>query len=258
MRHERAELLWIKDGYGHARQAGVGADTSKRQSPLAEEPCAPPSGRDMSARLGILLSGAGTTYHHLACSQASGSIPASIGCVISSNAQAGGLAIAKQFGHPHAVASNSDAVTQLLLNYHITHIAMCGWLRFWDPPAPWQQRTVNIHPSLLPAFGGQGMYGMHVHRAVIAAGVRISGCTAHLVSGHYDSGAIIAQRAVPVFASDDAAQLSQRVQSAERWLYPQVVAALVQDAIHIDHHGRPTVAGHPAWQQGEISDGHLE
>ena len=60
---------------------------------------------------------------------------------------------------------------------------MCGWLRYYDPPARWQGRTLNIHPSLLPAYGGRGMYGMRVHQAVIAAGERESGCTVHQVSG---------------------------------------------------------------------------
>jgi phosphoribosylglycinamide formyltransferase-1 len=185
----------------------------------------------MSARLGILLSGSGTTYANLARQIADGLIPAEIALVVSSRPGVKGLDLAAAHGHPACVAAEPEAVTAALRQAGATHVAMCGWMRFWDPPADWQDRTVNVHPSLLPAFGGRGMYGRRVHTAVLAAGCKVAGCTVHLVSGEYDSGPILAQQTVPVLPEDDVAALEARVQAAERALYPRVVAALVSGGI---------------------------
>lgn len=184
----------------------------------------------MPARLGILLSGSGTTYVNLVEAIRRGELPAEIAVVISSKADAGGVARARAFGHPVVVASAPEAVTAALRAHRAGWVAMCGWLRFYDPPAELRGRVLNIHPSLLPAFGGRGMYGIHVHRAVLAAGVAESGCTVHLVTGDYDSGPHLAQARVPVLAGDTPESLQTRVQAAERALYPQALAQ------HILHH----------------------
>ncbi len=200
----------------------------------------------MSARLGILLSGSGTTYANLARQIAAGLIAAEVAVVVSSRPGVGGLELAAANGHPSCVADSAEAVTAALRAAAVEHVAMCGWMRFWDPPADWQGRTVNVHPSLLPAFGGRGMYGRRVHTAVLAAGCKVSGCTVHLVSGDYDSGAILAQQTVPVRPDDDVLALEARVQAAERELYPRVVAALVSGGI-VERDGRYHV---PALQPG--------
>jgi phosphoribosylglycinamide formyltransferase-1 len=179
------------------------------------------------ARLGILLSGNGSTYENLARAVASGAIGAEIVVVVSSKAEAGGVVKARANGHQAVVASEQDAVTAALRAARVDWIAMCGWMRFWDPPRDYAERTLNIHPSLLPAFGGKGMYGLRVHQAVLAHGCKITGCTAHLVTGDYDSGPIVAQSAVAVREDDSAESLRERVQAAERELYPRVVAAAV-------------------------------
>ncbi len=181
----------------------------------------------MTARLGILLSGSGTTYRNLAEAIVAGSLLAEIGVVISSRPDAGGIDHARRLDHPHAVAASGDEVTATLRAHGCGWVAMCGYLRFWDPPAEFVGRTLNIHPSLLPAFGGRGMYGSKVHRAVLAAGSRYSGCTVHLVGGDYDSGPILAQQVVEVRADDNVETLQQRVQAAERELYPRAVAAVL-------------------------------
>ena len=181
----------------------------------------------MTARLGILLSGSGTTYAAIAEACAAGRIPAEIAVVIASKPGLGGIARAQANGHPLVVASAPDAVTAALIDHGATWVAMCGWLKSWDPPAAFAGRTTNIHPSLLPAFGGKGMYGHHVHDAVLARGCAISGCTVHLVAGGYDSGPILAQQAVPVLPDDTSARLQARVQATERSLYPQVLADLI-------------------------------
>jgi phosphoribosylglycinamide formyltransferase-1 len=176
------------------------------------------------ARLGILLSGSGTTYANLADHCADGRLAAEIAVVIGSRPGLGGLTKAEARGHATVVAHEPGAVTAALVAAGAEWVVMCGWLKYWDPPAPFRGRTLNIHPALLPAFGGQGMYGHHVHAAVLAHGCKISGCTVHLVAGGYDSGPILAQAAVPVLPSDDAAALGARVQAAERRLYPRVLA----------------------------------
>jgi phosphoribosylglycinamide formyltransferase-1 len=182
--------------------------------------------------LGVLLSGSGSTYENLA----QAGFPVAV--VVASRTDCGGVERARRLGHPLVVASDPEAVTAALLAHGADWVAMCGWLKYYDPPAAFAGRVVNIHPSLLPAFGGQGMYGMRVHRAVIAHGCRVSGCTAHLVAGGYDTGPILAQQAVPVEPADTAEVLAARVQAAERDLYPRVLAALLADRWVETPHGR--------------------
>ena len=181
----------------------------------------------MPARLGILLSGGGTTYLNLADAIVAGTLAAEIAVVVSSRADAAGLEHARRLGHAHVVAATSDEVTAALRAHRVSAVAMCGYLRYWDPPGEFAGRTLNVHPSLLPAFGGRGMYGIKVHRAVLAAGCRVTGCTVHLVGGEYDSGPILAQRVVEVRVADTAESLQERVQVEERALYPQALAAVI-------------------------------
>lgn len=189
-------------------------------------------------RLGILLSGSGTTYENLAEACADGRLAADIAVVIASKPGLGGAARAERRGHPVVVAAEPAAVTAALLAHGAEWVAMCGWLKYWDPPTPFAGRTLNIHPSLLPAFGGRGMFGHHVHAAVLAHGCTLSGCTVHLVGGGYDSGPIIAQKAVPVQDDDTPASLAARVQAAERVLYPQALAALLAGRVRRQADGR--------------------
>ena len=145
----------------------------------------------MTAKLGILLSGGGSTYDNLATAIDDGRIPAEIVCVISSKAAVKGLDIAANRGHQHHVLRQADEISACLQDAGAEWVAMCGFMRFYDPPEVYKGRVLNVHPSLLPAFGGKGMYGHHVHEAVLAAGARISGCTVHVVDGAYDSGPIL-------------------------------------------------------------------
>ena len=192
----------------------------------------------MRARLGILLGGSGSTYANLAACCAAGTLPAEIAVVIGHKPGLGGLAKAQAHGHPAVVAADAAAVTAALSAHAAQWVAMCGWIRYWDPPPPFAGRTVNVHPSLLPSFGGQGMYGAKVHAAVLAHGCRISGCTVHLVQGGYDTGPILAQAAVPVAVDDTPETLAARVQAAERELYPRALAALLAGCWHDTPHGR--------------------
>ena len=184
----------------------------------------------MPKRVGILLSGSGSTYANVVEHIAQGSLSAEIAVVISSRPGVQGLERAQRYGHPQVIAKSSAEVTAALLAHQVDWVVMCGWLLFWDPPSPFIGRTINIHPSLLPRFGGKGMYGLHVHRAVIAAQEKKSGCTVHQVSGAFDSGRIIAQAEVPVLPDDTPELLQARVQVTERELYPRVLQQLISSS----------------------------
>ena len=191
----------------------------------------------MSARLAILLSGGGSTYANLVAAIADGRLRADIAVVISSRRQVQGVQRARDNDHPVFVTRDDAEIAALLASHDASHVAMCGWTRYWDPPPRWRGKVVNIHPSLLPSFGGRGFYGHHVHAAVLAQGCKLSGCTAHLVQGAYDSGPILVQEAVPVCPDDDVDSLAARVQAVERAIYPGVVQALITDRIR-EHDGR--------------------
>jgi phosphoribosylglycinamide formyltransferase-1 len=102
-------------------------------------------------------------------------------------------------------------------------IVFAGFLSPYLPAPQYRGRVLNIHPALLPQFGGQGMYGERVHQAVLASGAQVSGATVHLVDDEYDRGSILAQRVVPVLPDDSPATLAARVQQVERELYPEVI-----------------------------------
>lgn len=129
---------------------------------------------------------------------------------------------------PTLVSKDWDTIQQALAEHEIALIVLAGFLAI-IPQAfceRWQQRIINIHPSLLPKFGGKGMYGIHVHEAVVAAGEKESGCTVHYVSATVDGGEIIAQATVPVLADDSPTTLAARVQQAEKQLLPRVIREL--------------------------------
>jgi phosphoribosylglycinamide formyltransferase 1 len=201
------------------------------------------------ARLAILASGGGSNLQaildHLRSLGAAS--PAEVVLVISDRAAAGALDRARAAGIAavHLPASASHTLAALLEAQDITHIALAGYLRLVPAEVitAFAGRIVNIHPALLPAFGGPGMYGRHVHEAVLASGARVSGATAHFVDTRYDEGAIIAQSPVPVHADDTPATLAARVLAAEHQLYPRVVAALCAGTLSLGSDG--TVRGAP-------------
>jgi len=108
-------------------------------------------------------------------------------------------------------------------------ICLCGWLKKLTVPPRWAGRILNIHPGLLPRYGGPGMYGMHVHRAVLGAGEGESGATVHLVDGEYDHGRVLDQLRVPVLRGDTPEELQKRVYAAEMELYPRALAAYLSE-----------------------------
>ncbi len=152
---------------------GDGADkgvVGKRAASVVSRRATPYEATPMATRLGILISGGGSTYANLARAIADGELPAEIAVVVASRPDAAGCGLARGFGHPLVIAADPEVVTAALVAHRVAWVAMCGWLKYWDPPPPFAGRTVNVHPSLLPAFGGPGLYGDRVHAAVLAAG----------------------------------------------------------------------------------------
>ncbi len=191
-------------------------------------------------KVGVLISGRGSNMAALIRAAKAADYPAEIACVVSNKADAPGLAIAAAAGVPTVAISHRDhpdreafdrAVSAELERHGVGFVVLAGFMRIFSPwfPAHWAGRLINIHPSLLPAFKG-----MHVHRQALDAGVRLSGCTAHLVTPDLDSGPIIAQAAVPVLADDTEETLSARILRQEHRLYPLVVRWFAEGRIAVD------------------------
>jgi phosphoribosylglycinamide formyltransferase-1 len=123
------------------------------------------------------------------------------------------------------VAAFSQTIFRLCDGVRADLVLLAGWLQLLRIPAMYEGRVMNIHPALLPKFGGKGMWGHHVHEAVLAAGERESGCTVHLVNNEYDAGPVVLQRACPVLPGDTPDTLAARVFEEEKLAYPDAVRA---------------------------------
>jgi formyltetrahydrofolate-dependent phosphoribosylglycinamide formyltransferase len=185
-------------------------------------------------RLAVLISGSGRTLDNLLAWIAAGRLAASVETVVSSRADVRGVRIAERAGIPvavlpragRAVEAWSDEIFAACRAARADLVVMAGFLHLVRIPADFAGRVVNIHPSLLPAFGGQGFHGMHVHRAVIERGCTVSGCTVHLVDDEYDHGRILLQKAVPVLPDDTPESLAARVFAAECHALPEAIARI--------------------------------
>lgn len=194
-------------------------------------------------RLAVLISGGGTTMQNLAELIEAGRLNAKISVVISSREEAGGLERASRLKLPSFVVPRpgydtaeafSDDVFGLVRDTGADLVCMAGFLSLLTIPDDYAHNVINIHPALLPAFGGQGMYGRHVHKAVLAAGCKLSGCTVHFADPEYDRGPIIVQRACPVEEDDTPDTLAARVIEQERIAYPEAVRLLAAGRVAIE------------------------
>jgi phosphoribosylglycinamide formyltransferase 1 len=187
------------------------------------------------ARIGVLLSGRGSNFVALAEALARDEAPAEIVCVAANVAEAPGIARARALGIPTAVLPHRDfasrqeheqEIEDALRAAGVEWICLAGYMRRLSPEfvAAWPQRILNIHPSLLPAFPG-----LHPQRQALAAGVRVSGCTVHLVDSGLDSGPIVVQRSVPVEDGDDEETLAARILSEEHRAYAQALRRLLTE-----------------------------
>jgi formyltetrahydrofolate-dependent phosphoribosylglycinamide formyltransferase len=183
----------------------------------------------MTMRVGVAISGRGSNLEALLRSLGP-EAPAAVVLVLSDRRDAAGLGLAKGWSIPSKVLTNpADAETWLaaLRRYRVELLVLAGYLKLVPTRVinEYRGRILNIHPALLPAFGGKGMFGHRVHEAVLASGAQESGATVHLVDEIYDHGAVLAQARVPVLPGDTADRLAHRVLEVEHRLLPAVVLA---------------------------------
>ena len=195
-------------------------------------------------QLGVLISGGGRTLVNLLEGIRRGELDAEISVVISSLSKVRGVQRARDAGLTVEIIRKKDhpdldqfsrRIVETLEAHNVQLALQAGWMCLWRMPDRWMGRVMNIHPGLLPKFGGKGFYGHHVHEAVLAAGETESGCTVHFANNEYDAGPIILQRKVPVLPDDTPDVLADRVFEQECIAYPE--------AIRLFAEGRLTMKG---------------
>lgn len=194
-------------------------------------------------RLAVLASGGGTTLQNLLDQIAAGQLDAQVKLVIASRpgikaieraASAKIMNFVVERKQSTDVAEFSRQVFQLCDDAGVDLVCLAGWMSMLALPASYHGRVINIHPALLPAFGGKGMYGHHVHEAVLAHGCKVSGCTVHFVDEKYDNGPIIIQRTCPVLDDDTPDVLAARVFEQEKLAYPEAIRLFQQGRLNVD------------------------
>jgi phosphoribosylglycinamide formyltransferase-1 len=190
--------------------------------------------------IAVFGSGAGSNFMAILTAIQQGNLPAArVSLVLSNNSGAGILGIARANALPAIHLSRkqfpdersfADTVISTLRDHGANFIALAGYMKHVPPEvvAAYRNRIVNIHPALLPRFGGAGMYGMRVHEAVLASGATISGATVHYVDEEYDSGPVVLQQTVPVLPGDTPGSLAARVLAAEHQLYPAAIGRIAR------------------------------
>lgn len=193
----------------------------------------------------VLASHEGTTLQAVLDACAEGRIPARVAAVLSNNSAAGALRRARLAGVPAlhlsegtagGPAALDEAILGTLQAHAVDVVLLLGYMKRLGPQtlAGYAGRVLNTHPALLPKFGGRGMFGLNVHRAVVAAGETVSGASIHLVDGEYDTGKVIAQVSVPVEGTDSAETLGARVQAAERAMLVEVLTDIASGRRRLD------------------------
>lgn len=191
----------------------------------------------------VLISGGGTTLHNLLQKKESGELDVDFNLVISSSPAAEGLTYANEAEIPVRTIRREacrtpeefrDEIFEPCRKAAVDYVLMGGFLKHVLIPSDFTNRVLNIHPALIPAFCGKGYYGLRVHRAVIAYGAKVSGCTVHFVDDQYDHGPILLQRVVPVEENDTPETLARRVFSAECEAYPEAIRLLASGDVRVE------------------------
>ncbi|MCH8963573.1 MAG: phosphoribosylglycinamide formyltransferase [Planctomycetes bacterium] len=192
--------------------------------------------------IAVLISGGGTTLQNFIDLRDSGELHVEFKLVISSRSSAKGLQRAAEAGIPTMVierSANPDGlfskqITDALRQADVDLVCMGGFLSMWIIPPEFEDRVMNIHPALLPGFGGKGFYGRRVHEAVLEAGCKVTGCTVHFVDNVYDNGPIILQRAVTVHEDDTPETLAKRIRKYEKVIYPEAIRLFAQNRLCVE------------------------
>jgi phosphoribosylglycinamide formyltransferase-1 len=194
-------------------------------------------------QLAVLISGEGTTMQNLLNCIKAGSLNANIKVVVASRAECGGAVRAEKAGLKVSIVERkeypdvrmfSQRVFRSCLDAKVELICLGGWLSLLEIPPVYQGRIINIHPALLPDFGGKGMYGDAVHQTVLERGMKMSGCTVHFVDQLYDHGPIILQRVCPVMPNDTVDSVALRVRGEENIAYPQAIRLFQEKRLKIE------------------------
>ncbi len=196
-------------------------------------------------QLAVFASGRGSNFQAILEQIKKGFIPASIGLCITNNPEAGIIEIAEANGIPVKICppkdySDSQAFNQAILvsliEAEIDYIILAGYLKLIGRQIVdrYNNKIINIHPALLPSFGGKGMYGHHVHEAVFNRGVKLSGATVHLVNNEYDAGPIVLQKSVSIEDAISDEEIAKRVLKIEHEIFPQAIKLLVEDRLEVN------------------------
>jgi formyltetrahydrofolate-dependent phosphoribosylglycinamide formyltransferase len=195
-------------------------------------------------RIGVLISGGGRTMMNILDHIKTGILNAEITVVISSHSNATGVEKARNAGLNVRIIKRKDfadidafsgQLAETLNSAKVDLVVQAGWLCLWKIPDNYINRVMNIHPALLPSFGGQGMWGHHVHEAVLKAGCKVSGCTVHFCTNEYDKGPIILQRCCRVADNDTPETLAERVFEQECIAYPEAIRLFVKGNLSVQN-----------------------
>jgi phosphoribosylglycinamide formyltransferase-1 len=174
-------------------------------------------------KMAVLLSGSGRTLDNFHERIQDGSLHAEIKVVISNVKDVLGLQKAAKYGYPNFHAKDNGAINAIIDDYDVNLICLAGYLKLYKPPPQLQRNVLNIHPALIPAFCGDGFYGMRVHRAVKAKGVTVSGCTVHFADNRYDEGPIVVQKCVALEYDDTPEDIAAKVFDMECIAFPEAI-----------------------------------
>ncbi|UCE60929.1 MAG: phosphoribosylglycinamide formyltransferase [Phycisphaerales bacterium] len=197
---------------------------------------------DGKLQLAVLISGTGRSLVNMQERIAAGTLDAKIKLVISSRGDVAGVDRARELGLETVIIERrglsaeefQQKLTNTLVEANPDLICMAGFLSLWHIPDDFHGRVINIHPALLPDFGGKGMYGHHVHEAVLRAGKVVSGCSVHFCDNEYDHGPVILQRQVPVKPGDTPDDLAARVFEQECIAYPEAIQLFADGRVKLD------------------------
>jgi formyltetrahydrofolate-dependent phosphoribosylglycinamide formyltransferase len=224
---------------------------------------APAAKNKKAVRLGVLISGGGTTLMNILEYINKGRLNAEVALVISSRSTVAGVERAKAAGLDVKIIRKKDftdidafskRIEEELVAANVELVVQGGWLCLWKIPARYENRVMNIHPALLPSFGGEGMWGHHVHEAVLAAGCKISGCTVHFCTNEYDKGPIIVQRSCPVKDNDSPEAIAARVFEQECIAYPQAIKLFAEGKLLIQNGRVRIMSRDPSDERRATSD----